>query len=104
MDREEKEIIKSYKDSNIEIKPNHTDYLILSWGLFFVALIIITFIVGFVRDDEQPNLIPWIIYFIIGLGLFIYKYIRTKKYRFLSSIIICAFIIIGLIFYILNKK
>ncbi len=103
MDKEEKKIIKSFNNSIIDEKKNNTDYLILVWGLSFIILVIVTFIVGFVQNMDKPNLIPWVIYFVVGILIFIYRYIKTKKQRFIISIIFSLIIIFGLILYI-NKK
>ena len=103
MDKEEKKIIKSFNNSIIDEKKTNTDYLILVWGLSFIILVIITFIVGIVQNMDKPNLVPWVIYFVIGILIFIYRYIKTKKQRFIISIIFSLIIIFGLILYI-NKK
>ena len=103
MDKEEKKIIKSFNNSIIDEKKNNTDYLILVWGLSFIILVIITFIVGIVQNMDKPNLVPWVIYFVVGILIFIYRYIKTKKQRFIISIIFSLIIIFGLILYI-NKK
>ena len=103
MDKEEKKIIKSFNNSIIDEKKTNTDYLILVWGLSFIILVIITFIVGIVQNMDKPNLVPWVIYFVIGILIFIYRYIKTKKQRFIISIIFSLIIIFELIFYI-NKK
>lgn len=98
-----KKINKEEVSTQYDLKNQKYDYLVLCWTLSSILLIIINIIVGIAKELDEPSYISWIIYFSIGLMIFIYRLIKRKMARYLVFGIICLIFVLGFIFKIINK-